>query len=365
MKYKQIAFYAFRDNKGATGGPGGVLYLQQRFLGTKYHNVKLRYVFRTKNKLFRYFFKDFYIGAFVQVFIKELFRFKNYYICNDIGSAYALARLGKSYSLIYHQQGPIVEELTNFGAHLSERQKRHLARIERIAFKTAKSVHFPSSGAEQMFFESSFCSCPRADVNVGLVLPNTIEILPCESTIKNNVLTFLSVGTLTSAKGQDQTIDFVECFLKKYKKPVKYIVVGNGPMREQLLKRYYDLKKKNKLFDFTYYDYLPHDKIIQLAHQCDVYIMLHRISIFDLATLEAMSQSCAIVLSDVGGNKDFNVCNNVLLVNPNNYDDAVLSLSNADIDKLKKLNKDVFVKHFSPNVFKDNLHKLMDGIEHV
>lgn len=362
MKYKQISFYAFRDNKGATGGPGGVLYLQKNILGNTYNDIKLRYVFRTRNKIFRKFFKDFYFAAFIQVLIKELFRFKNYYICNDIGSAYALALLRKNYSLIYHQQGPIVEELINFGENISEKKRKRLKLIERVAFERAKTVHFPSKGAENMYFNSSFRSCSRDKVNIGDVLPNTVDVIPVNSAGHNNVLTFMSVGTMTMAKGQDQTIKFLEKLLDAYQKPIKYVVVGRGPLASDLLNEYDKLKLNNPLFDFTYYDSLSHDSILNLMQKADVYIMLHRISIFDMATLEAMASSCAIVLSNVGGNPDFNVEDNVLLVDCNNYALGVKKFLNLDIEKLKVKNKQMFIKHFSFGVFRKNMHKLIQFV---
>jgi len=48
-------------------------------------------------------------------------------------------------------------------------------------------------------------------------------------------------------------------------------------------------------------------------------MMLQRISIFDLATLEVMNKEKAIVLSAVGGNIEFNKENNIILFN-NDYE---------------------------------------------
>ena len=90
--------------------------------------------------------------------------------------------------------------------------------------------------------------------------------------------------------------------------------------------------------------------------------MLHRLSIFDLATLEAMSQSSAIVLSDVGGNIDFNVENNVILVSPVNYMAAAIKLANSNVKELKALNYKVFSNYFSPNNFKLYYEKLLNNI---
>ena len=363
-KYKRIIFYAYRDDRGPLGGPGGVLYLQNRILGTKFEGIPIKYRFRSKKKLFRQRIKSFYKGAILQIFANELFKSDTYYICNEIGTAFALALLKRDYSLIYHQQGPIVEELTNFGVNFKLLRKPALKIIERIAFKNAKSVHFPSKGAENMYFNSPFRTCNRDEVNVGKVLHNTIDIKKYPAFIEKDPskLTFLSVGTLTTAKGQDLSLDFMDDLLKKCNKPIRYIVVGVGPLRAQIVNKGSELQNKYPNFEFIYRDRLPHNEIMRLNEISDIYLMMHRISIFDLATLEAMSKSSAVILSDVGGNSDFNVEDNIILVNPNNYTSAIDKFLNSDIEQLKEKNKEVFDKYFSNAAFKNSYLELLENI---
>ena len=360
---------AYRNNKGATGGPGGVLCLQKKLLGTEYQDIPLVYKFKNTRRFFSRL-KGLYLGAFIQVFTRESFKLGNYYICNDIGTAFALACLHKKYSLIYHNQGPILEENHNFKTILTPRQKKRLLTVEKYAFKNAKSVHFPSKGAEDMFFNSPFRSIDKKNVNCGMVLPNTI--LECESCFEYPIvegikpepqkLTLLSVGTLTEAKGQDQVLDFLDIFLEIYQESVRYIVVGQGPLKENIVKKGQQLEEQYSNFQFIYIPRLNHTDILKLNFISDVYIMLHRLSIFDLATLEAMSQSSEIVLSDVGGNIDFNVENNVILVSPVNYMAAAIKLANSNVKELKALNYKVFSNYFSPNNFKLYYEKLLNNI---
>ena len=44
-KIKEIVFLTLRDNKGATGGPGGVLFLQKQMLGEKLLGIPCKYQF--------------------------------------------------------------------------------------------------------------------------------------------------------------------------------------------------------------------------------------------------------------------------------------------------------------------------------
>lgn len=72
--------------------------------------------------------------------------------------------------------------------------------------------------------------------------------------------------------------------------------------------------------------------------------MLHRISIFDFATLEAMSQHSAVILSKIGGNLDFNMNSNVIFAEDVEKDESVLD--KADLFALKESNFDVLTAIF-------------------
>lgn len=361
MRIKKFKFYAYRDNKGATGGPGGVLYLQKKILKEKIDDIPIEYVFKSNNKYLRKL-KGNYKGAILQVIKNELFTRNIFYIANDIATAFALAIMGKKYSLIYHQQGPIIEELTNFNVDLNRRQKVLLRLIEKIAFRRAHAVHFPSKGAEKMYFESSYRTVNFENVVIGEVLPNTIEININHNNVeyKRDTLTFFSVGTLTKAKGQDQFEQFFKTFLSLYHEKTRLILVGQGPLQREIVDGLNKVKKEYLNFEYQYFPVLSHEEIMRLHQMADIYIMLHRISIFDMATLEAMSQNTAIVLSKVGGNIDFNKKHNIILVE--NYTDTCKELLSKNLDELKKINLEVFEEFFSEKAFFMNYRKLLKGL---
>lgn len=352
---KRIIFCTLRDNRGATGGPGGVLFLQKKVLGNKINGIPCEYQFNLiKQKL----------GPLKIWINKKLFYFKYrnvndaYFFTHDIETGHLLAQLGKTYSLLYHHQGPIVQELMNLGINLNERKKKKISQHEQIALSKANSLHFPSSGAAEMYFTSPYASCKREDVKLGAPLYNIIPQVKISQTIENtfpikkdnNILTFFSLGTLTLAKGQDQTIDFLESFLKVYhNKPIRYILVGKGPLKEQLLTELDRIEKENTHFSYYYFEAVAHDIVMYLHYISDVYIMLHRISIFDFATLEAMSQNSAVILSKIGGNQDFNKENNIIF-----SENALKNMSefaNIDFDSYKRKNVKVFQEYFSQNAF--------------
>ena len=357
---KQIVFSTLRDNKGATGGPGGVLFMLKEVIGENINShILCKYEFNV--------IRNNFIGAKIinKLFflVKALFRKDSFYVVHDIESAHLLAFLKRKYALIYHNQGPIVQEFLNFGAKLSRKDIKKIQRKERLAFINANSLHFPSIGAANMYFSNEFRSCERNETNLGLPLYNTIP----NSSIKGmehikrdkNILTFFSLGTLTSAKGQDLSLKFIEEYLNSSKLSIRYILVGNGPLKDDLITNLNRLSSQFENFHYYYYPKLSHSEVMYLHTISDIYIMLHRLSIFDFATLEAMSQGTAILLSPIGGNMDFNKESNILYIT-DNYKEGIHKLLNSNIDLLKEKNKHVFETYFSKAAFKNEYIKMID-----
>lgn len=352
MKIKQIIFCTLRDNRGATGGPGGVLYIQKNVLGNEINKVPCKYQFNIINLR---------LGPIKTLINKWLFYLKfrhitdAYFFTHDIETGGLLAHLGKRYSILYHHQGPIIQELTNFGKKLGNCKKKRLTQIEHIALSHAQSLHFPSTGAANMYFTSQYAACNRNEVNLGKPFYNIIpQVNPTkpndfELDFDDNFITLFSLGTLTSAKGQDLTIRFIHKHINAFSKPLRYIIVGRGPLKNQLLSELDKIKKENPSFIYHYYESLPHETVMLIHKISDIYIMLHRISIFDFATLEAMSQHSAIILSKIGGNLDFDMNSNIIFAEDVEANESILI--KADFPSLKENNYNVFNCHFSKEAF--------------
>lgn len=348
----KIIFTTLRENKGATGGPGGVLFLQKSVLGKSINDTPCEFYFSKKyvnipivNRFINYTY----------FLLKYLFEKDAFFFTHDISMAYLLSKLGKRYSMIFHHQGPIVQEMLNLGNNLSDSKINSLRHKERIAFTNAVSVHFPANGAAEMYFSSKYANCKRDEVNVAPALYNIIPFVepskPQDFPLdrERDKVTLFSLGTLTVAKGQDQVVEFLRLHLEDFHKPVRYIMVGKGPLKEELLKGLDAIKKDYPYFEYHYFEGVPHDTVMYLHKISDIYIMLHRISIFDFATLEAMSQRSAVILSKVGGNIDFNMDNNIIYAEDVNNDSSILA--NADIEALQMKNYDVFCGKFSKEAF--------------
>lgn len=358
---KKVIFCTLRNNKGATGGPGGVLYMLKEYINSpKDEPLQFKYRFNTIYRNIKGY--AYYLNRLFFV-LKAMFERNAYYITHDVDSAYLLSRLHKKYSLVYHQQGPLVQEIKYSGYNLSPEKAKKIQHKEKEAFTKAYSIHFPSYGAEMMYFTNEYKSCTSDEVNIGIPLYNAIPTSNIKRvndiTEDKNKLTFFSLGTLTPAKGQDNVIDFFYQYMPLASNPIRYIIVGKGPLKTLLLEKCEDLAHKFPNFTYHYFESLDHDEVMFLHNISDIYIMMHRLSIFDFATLEAMSQDNAIILSKVGGNLDFNKKDNIIYVDNNNYRKAIKELQERDLNTLKRLNKEVYNEYFSINAFKNNYLRLI------
>lgn len=353
---------------GGRGGGGAVLSAMQSILGNKIGNFDITYnyseadgIWHTmKNRYFtykdyqRFINKDSHLLPLYAAIAFTIQKTKNesgkLYICHEYATAYALSLLKKKYIVVLHTQGTRVDEKITLGEPLMKDEMRTISQCEKQAVESAIYVCFPSKGAEKMYFESKFCNVDRNKISVGPYLYNTVyadvKYKPNFVEKDNSYLTFISVGTLTEAKGQDRVCDWFIDFLDKYHGKVRWICVGKGPMEKIIIEKINDIKNKYNNFEMIRLKNVPFPTVQYLYSISDIYIMRHRVAVFDLATLEAMKNSCALVLSEVGGNIEYNINDNVVF----DYQiSELLDLSN--IRKLQIKNCEVYDNNFSKEKF--------------
>lgn len=357
--------YRAESRSYSGGGAGKVLKIQEMVLGSEWHDIFCSYHYKTENFLssnYRYLCNELLAAVEFAKTLSE--KDENVvYIVHDIFSASGLAANGKRYALIYHSQGETVYEMEQAGRHFTDEERALISELEVFSIRNAYCFLFPSKGAEQ-FFCSTWRYGVFPDYKSGPPMYNTIipddlktlEPIP-EIEVDKSYYTFLSIGQMTASKGMDQIPGFLKCISKYLNKKIRWIVVAKGPLKNNVISDMSRLCERNTDFKFYQFDYLPHDKINYLFSVADAYIMLHRISIFDLATLEAMYNNLHIILSDIQGNVEFNKDNNINLVSDKkaNYGKIANILMN-DIPH----NKLVYEKYFSMNVFRRRYEKLME-----
>lgn len=363
---------------GGRGGAGAVVSAMKAILGSKYLDKNIVYSFSEADGIWhtaknKYFNKKRFPVVFSDksdlinlwanlIFVRDLTRTeKAVYIAHEYGTAYALSLLGKKYSLVLHSQGPRVEEKIKLGEKLSFIAKKIISYCEKIAVKNANVVYFPSKGACESFFNSKYCEVDRNKVNLGGALYNTlyVDIKPAEVKEINSLsgLKFISVGTCTEAKGFDNTIKYLGKILQTTNREISWIWVGKGPLEDKVQKLADELSKKHINFKYIHFRKIPFNQVQYLLLNADIYIMLHRKSIFDLATLEAMKAGCALLLSPLEGNLEFNVCDNVLFAN-----ETPLVIDPKKIEELKEKNKLAYQNFFSNEKFRREYEKVVNDL---
>ena len=352
---------------GGKGGGAGVLSTQKVILGDKLDKMPIQYDFIEENRYSqgRPNLWDIFAGAYFAI-QKTKSESSAVYITHDYGTAFGLALMKKRYAMICHAQGPNLEERLNYGFKTNFWERIIVKFCEGYAFRHATQMCFPSAGAREYYFSSKYRSCNKSQVKLGPIMYNTLyaDAYPKEVTglkREDGILTFLSVGQLTVAKGIDRCVDFFEELLNKDNtRKIRYIIVGDGILCDEIIAKFDKLRKKYGNFSYLHYKRLSYNEISYVQDISDVYIMLQRISIFDLATLEVMKKSKAIILSNVGGNPEFNKKNNIILYD--NKEQAVREFLSKNISELGKLNKYVYDNYFSPKCFMQLNRQLIDEI---
>lgn len=364
LKIKCITYRKFAPN-GGVGGGAAALSMQKMVLGNSLAGIPLEYLFYKENKYSSNKSNQLWdLFAAIQFVIETCKSDKNCaYITHDYGTAFGLYLLGKKYISVSHIQGSRVEEKQNFHEKMTLITKLIIMLSERAVYKNAFLNTFPSYGAYNYFCNSRY-KLASSKFKLGPIIYNTLWAYPKSEPISDilkleDTLTILSVGQMTVAKGMDRCPEFMENLLKQTNRKIRYLISGNGPLLNQILEKLDLLKSKYPNFSYKHFSAgLSNENMAYLQEISDVYLMLHRISVFDLATLEMMNRGKAIILSNIGGNPEFNKENNIIIFD-GNYNETVKNLLQQNITQLGKLNKQVYNKYFSNEVYKEKYRKII------
>lgn len=368
--------------KGGRGGAGAVVSAMKKILGRSCGKYPVKYTFSEKDGVWhseknKYFNENRFpivysnkteLSILWSAMIFALDNAKNneeVYVTHEIGTAYGLSLLNKKYILVIHSQGPRLEEKIKLGDKVSYVGRKIINYVESVALKKAIKVYFPSNGAKDSFFSSKYCNVHENDVNIGGSLYNTLyyheQPRPFDLGVDvEGKIILLSVGTCTEAKGFDNTIVYIKQLSKKTEKDIVWLWVGKGPLEEKVRRIADSVCQECQNFKYVHYRKLSYANVQYLMKLADIYVMLHRKSIFDLATLEAMYSECALILSPIEGNLEFNKCNNVLYSDSKNS----IDVGEIDIDYYKKINRVAYDQYFSnENFYNEYMNSIKELLE--
>ncbi|NIG17884.1 MULTISPECIES: glycosyltransferase [Pantoea] len=359
-----ITFRVFSP-EGGRGGGSAVQTCQQILMQDRLKDLNLKYTYFEENEFSKNWqsrLADLF-GAIQFVILKTKDEKNCAYITHDYGTAFGLGLLRKKYVYISHLQGPRVEEKYNYGEIFTKTDEWIVKFCERFAFKKAFYVCFPSKGAQEYYFQSKYRSINKGQARVGPVLYNTIFANPEPESISNitkddEFVTILSVGSLLPAKGLDLAPGYLEKKISNSEKKVRWILVGSGHLKDKIIEQARELEKKHEKFNFIFHENLTYPQIRFLNSICDIYLMPHRVSIFDLATLEAMKEGKMVILSPRGGNFDFNKDGNIIFTD----NESINIFNEKTIKKFGDKNREVYQNYFSTTKFKENYCRIISDL---
>lgn len=269
------------------------------------------------------------------------------FVFHDFESAYAFSRQ-YAYDrmlFVYHQQGSLYAEWKAYHNIISPIYHLYLDKKQKDILKKIPYIGFPSNGAKEMLihFDNYMKEFKMRDdafiLYNGFSKPNTLKISKKVQKIieeRKDVWTFITVAKLNYAKGVEQIPQFLGK-LKKHSIEFEWIVIGDGKQSTELLKEIDKWNLKNNMIWIK--DFVRHEDILALFEISDFYILFHRWSIFDFATIEAMCYGVVPILSSVGGNLEMveNGKSGVILEDIDDVNE-ILSLFNSNQYELYKGN---------------------------
>lgn len=260
----------------------------------------------------------------------------------------------------YHMQGSARSELGKQHPGLvSVYDAMQLAHLKRV-----KNWVFPSKGAQEGFLRTASPAMREAAKECHFyVAYNGYEPKECVNadpdfleelySMTEKDVTFVSATFLYQNKGVERIPRILAEFRRMTGMTIRWILVGSGEMEMEVeanIRTY--LQEDEYVWYRRRFD--NQDNIFALFKHADFYIMMHKVSIFDLSILQAMSYGCIPFLSNVGGNLELCGYQNGILVNP---DDTEITLpeeikqGKTYLANKKKENQEIVKMYFNNRQF--------------
>jgi len=398
------AYRPFDRASGRTGGPAGVQHTIQVLCNDRLGGAELHYLYEidkavltkalaTENKGLRAKVTDVILGAeAIQRSSEVRQRIDAHdtplFICHDLGTAYGALLLGQPYVVVHHLQGSVLDEMESIGLDPTEYERHVASSLEKDVLLGAQRVYFPSAGAAQVYRQQCdpeveskvhFASYPlyntlvddhedddsdrtdNSDGTDGESIDTVIESLGIRSRKVTPCDTFISISDYNLDKGLDRVPALLAEYSEFAGRKVEWIVAGgvaNRVLYDELCQACSELGVEGHLLPRR----IPHDQAMALLEYADYYLMMHRRSIFDLATLEAMRKAKPLILSPVGGNLDLDIESNVEFVDPDqpeSWPELVRKVQERDREAWGLLNRRIYEEHFSPSAFVERYSRMV------
>lgn len=186
----------------------------------------------------------------------------------------------------------------------------------------------------------------------SIVCPNAVNEIFNYKEKKNNIFTFISIGNLIPLKRMDLLIDGFAC-ATHLDEDIQLLIIGEGEMKEDLLKRVnkYKLASKIKLLGKC-----DRTQVKEILQESNCMVLLSTVETFGIVYIEALATGNVIIATNNGGANDIvNKSNGVIIENVNAQSVAFAMLdvkNNYTNYDLKKISNDCTKKFGETSYFK-------------
>lgn len=305
--------------------------------------------------------------------LNEILHFNesDYYVFHNIESFCAMKECLPQTDhtiVVYHQQGSMYSESLFMGRKPNEIYEKVCFELTRIAVEESGIFGFPSHGAKEALVKTLPEISPYLDNKEEVILYNGCspmlseeksdidDLIDILDQVQGDV--FITVATLNEAKG----VERLPAFFKDYGKYVGdffWIVIGNGAKSDELSNGLEGLEGHVIWLD----GWIDNRDIIRLYNSADYYILAHRYSIFDYATIEAMHMGCIPILTPVGGNLEMITEDNGYFLDESLDGKTFISWRDKhNIGELKEQNRRIARDNFSEYSMLKAYHDIITGM---
>ena len=302
------------------------------------------------------------------------FSSEDVYIFHDLPCFYAMKKTVAYIdhtAVVYHGQGSLFHEAEAYKLNPDEDYRNRCNLLTEYVLSNAQLICFPSQGAKEAFIATSDDSVNKLLENCpGKILyngcsphvmhddPLNSELLELIDRKKGAGKVFVTVATLNEAKGVERLPVFFEDYGKTHE--YLWIVVGDGGKRTEFSE---EIKAISENVIWVQKP-LPNDVILRIYEKADYYILTHRISIFDYATIEAMHCGLVPVLTPVGGNIEMIRDDNGFFIDGDIGDSAKFAVweEEQDLNILKKKNIEIAQRYFSEKSMLEEYKELAEEL---
>lgn len=173
------------------------------------------------------------------------------------------------------------------------------------------------------------CTAPQQRISV---IANGIDMnLACSQEKLDGVLTLISTSRLIEVKGIKFLLEAFILLLKSYTN-VRLLIVGDGPLMEELKSI---ANEETGIGKVEFLGALPHEEVLGLYHQADVFVLPSLNEGMSNSLLEAMAAGLAVIATDTGGAREIISEENGFIVKKRDSRDIFLALEKFYLDRNK------------------------------